>query len=99
MVLAGPTSAFVGELVTLTANVISELPGDPIGPGVVTFMDGTTVLGTVAESGGIASLQVQLPVGHHTITAVYQGDATHDGSTSGPLAIKVDQLIVSGSEA
>ena len=56
VVLAGPTSAFAGEPVTLTANVTSEVPGDPIAPGVVTFMDGATVLGTVAESGGIASL-------------------------------------------
>ena len=98
VVLAGPTSAFAGELVTLTANVTSEVPGDPIGPGVVTFMDGATVLGTVAESGGIASLQVQLPAGHHTITAVYQGDATHSGSTSAALTVDVGHLVVSGSK-
>ena len=98
MVLAGPTSAFAGEPVTLTANVTSEVPGDPIGPGVVTFMDGATVLGTVAESGGIASLQVQLPAGHHTITAVYQGDATHSGSTSAALTVDVGHLVVSGSK-
>ena len=98
VVLAGPTSAFAGESVTLTANVTSEVPGDPIGPGVVTFMDGATVLGTVAESGGIASLQVQLPAGHHTITAVYQGDATHSGSTSAALTVDVDHLVVSGSK-
>ena len=99
MVIAGPTSAFAGEPVTLTANVTSEVPGDPIGPGVVTFMDGATVLGTVAESGGIASLQVQLPAGHHTITAVYQGDATHSGSTSAALTVDVGHLVVSGSKA
>ena len=98
VVLAGPTSAFAGEPVTLTANVTSEVPGDPIGPGVVTFMDGATVLGTVAESGGIASLQVQLPAGHDTITAVYQGDATHSGSTSAALTVDVGQLVVSGSK-
>ena len=98
VVLAGPTSAFAGEPVTLTANVTSEVPGDPIGPGVVTFMDGATVLGTVAESGGIASLQVQLPAGHHTITAVYQGDATHSGSTSAALTVDVGHLVVSGSK-
>ncbi len=97
VVVAGPTSAFAGEPVTLTANVSSEVPGDPIGPGVVTFMDGATALGTVAESGGIASLQVQLPAGHHTITAVYQGDATHSGSTSAALTVDVGQLVVSGS--
>ena len=98
VVLAGPTSAFAGELVTLTANVTSEVPGDPIGPGVVTFMDGATALGTVAESGGMASLQVQLAAGHHTITAVYQGDATHSGSTSAALTVDVGQLVVSGSK-
>ncbi len=98
VVIAGPTSAFAGEPVTLTANVTSEVPGDPIGPGVVTFMDGATALGTVAESGGIASLQVQLPAGHHTITAVYQGDATHSGSTSAALTVDVGHLVVSGSK-
>ena len=98
VVIAGPTSAFAGEPVTLTANVTSEVPGDPIAPGVVTFMDGATVLGTVAESGGIASLQVQLPAGHDTITATYQGDATHRGSTSAALTVDVGQLVVSGSK-
>jgi hypothetical protein len=98
VVLAGPTSAFAGEPVTLTANVTSEVPGDPIGPGVVAFMDGATVLGTVAVSSGIASLEVQLPAGHHTITAVYQGDATHSGSTSASLTVNVGHLVVSGSK-
>jgi hypothetical protein len=98
VVLAGPTSAFAGEPVTLTANITSEVPGDPIGPGVVTFMDGATALGTVAESGGIASLQVQLPAGHDNITAVYQGDATHSGSTSAALTVDVGHLVVSGSK-
>jgi Bacterial Ig-like domain (group 3) len=98
VVLVGPTSAFAGEPVTLTANVTSEVPGDPIGQGVVTFMDGATALGTVAESAGIASLQVQLPAGHHTITAVYQGDATHSGSTSAALTVDVGHLVVSGSK-
>ncbi len=68
VVLAGPTSAFAGEPVTLTANVTSEVPGNPIAPGVVTFMDGATVLGTVAEGGGIASLTgaaARRPSHHH----------------------------------
>ena len=98
VVIAGPISAFAGEPVTLTANVTSEVPGDPIGPGVVRFMNGATELGTVAESGGIASLLVQLPAGHHTITAVYQGDATHSGSTSAALTVDVGHLVVSGSK-
>jgi hypothetical protein len=88
---------FAGELFTLFATVSSAVPGNPIGTGQVTFMDGSTVLGTVPESGGTASLEVQLPAGAHTLTAVYQGDATHSGSTSNPLAVAVDQLITSGS--
>jgi hypothetical protein len=95
--IAGPTSAFAGGLVTLTANVTSLVAGDPIGSGVVTFMDGATVLGTVAENGGLASLAVQLLAGQHTITAVYQGDATHSGSTSAALIVNVGRLVVSGS--
>src|SRR5208282_1929564 len=48
-----------------------------------TFMEGTTVLGTVTLSGGSASFTTStLPVGRNAIKAVYGGDSNFAGSTS-----------------
>jgi hypothetical protein len=65
---------------TLTATV--KASGTPT--GTVTFMDGTTVLGTVkVGANGVAQLSVYLSRGiTHKLTAVYAGDATFEGSTS-----------------
>ncbi len=98
VVLTGPPSVFAGELFTLTAKVTSGYAGLPPGPSEVTFLEGSTVLGTVTASDGNASLQVQFPAGNHELIAVYQGDDIHSASTSEPLAVKVDQLIVTGSK-
>ena len=52
--------------------------------GSVQFLDGTTVLGTVAVSNGATSLSVStLAVGAHTLSAFYSGDAVDTASTSG----------------
>ncbi len=54
--------------------------------GTVTFLDGTTPIGTGTLAGGIATLTLSsLGVGNHTITAAYPGDANFIGVTSGPL--------------
>lgn len=79
-----PTSAAHGATVTLTANVIAA-PDDGFVPtGTVTFMDGTATLGTVAvNAAGVARLTTTtLPVGAHTITAHYSGDANTTASVS-----------------
>jgi hypothetical protein len=72
----------VGQAVTLTAYVQST--GGETPTGTVTFMmDGNTVLGTGTLFLGSASLTIALlPVGTHTITAVYIGDSNSVGSTS-----------------
>ncbi len=69
-----------GQAVTFTATVSS--PG-PTPTGKVKFMDGTTSLGSVALSGGIATVtKSKLAVGTHPITAQYLGDAANAKSTS-----------------
>ena len=69
-----------GQAVTFAATVSS--PG-PTPTGKVKFMDGTTSLGSVALSGGIATVtKSKLAVGTHPITAQYLGDAAHAKSTS-----------------
>ncbi len=71
--------------VTFTASVTSSATGTPT--GTVTFMDGTTVLGTgTLDSGGSATLTTSaLPAGTNSITALYSGDANFLPSTSPSL--------------
>ncbi len=69
-----------GSTVTFTAQVTPSAA-----MGTVTFMDGTTTLGTGTLSGGTATYTTSaLAVGTHSITAVYAGNSTYDGSTSSP---------------
>jgi hypothetical protein len=79
--------AVVTQRVTFTATVGPT----PVG-GTVTFDDGSTAIAgcgsqPVDTTTGIATCQTSsLAVGTHQITAVYSGDAAHDGSSSPALA-------------
>ena len=74
--------ATVGQTVTFTATVTGS-GGTPT--GTVTFMDGAATLGTGTLNGaGLATFTTSaLVAGTHPVTAVYGGDATYAGSTSG----------------
>jgi sugar lactone lactonase YvrE len=55
--------------------------------GTVSLYDGTTLLGTGTLAGGIANIPVAngvLHVGSHSLTAVYNGNATYNTVTSAP---------------
>jgi len=79
-----------GQPVTLFATVKATVRGWGAPTGVVTFTDGTTVLGTAVLSKGKASLSVtKLAAGSHGIVAVYAGDALDAPSTSAPFVQKV----------
>lgn len=80
-----------GQSVTFTATVTPAGAGVPT--GVVTFKDGTTVLGTgPLNASGVASFRsAALSAGSHSITAVYAGDGSFAASTSVALAQQVDQ--------
>ncbi len=78
--------AGLNSTVILTATVTS-LVGSP--SGTVTFYDGTTILGTfsVNTTTNKATLPVIFSsVGTHSLTAVYAGDTTHNGSTSAAVS-------------
>ena len=77
-----------GDTVTLQAAVTSSVGS--IG-GNVTFQEGTSVLGVAAvNASGVATLSLStLPVGSHTIVAVYGGDSTHATSISAGVTEKV----------
>jgi hypothetical protein len=82
----------LGQPVSFTATVTATA-GTPT--GVVTFMDGTTVLGTAPLNGVSGNDQATLStpalaVGSHPITAVYGGDGAFGGSTSPALTEAVN---------
>jgi Bacterial Ig-like domain (group 3)/Beta-propeller repeat len=85
-------STVFGQSVTLTATV-KATSGATVPTGYVTFMDGSTVLGTGSlNSSGVATFSSSaLSVGNHTITAVYSGDSTFAAITSAVLSQKVNQ--------
>ncbi len=80
--ISSPNPSLVGQAVTFTATVSSTAGTPPYGE-VVTFNNGSAVLGTGSLSGGSASLTTSsLPAGTFTITATYPGDSTFVASTS-----------------
>ncbi|MFZ1132322.1 MAG: Ig-like domain repeat protein [Terriglobales bacterium] len=77
-----------GQPITFTATVTPQFSGTPT--GLVTFYDGTKVLGTVAPSGGAANFTTaKLTAGTHSITATYNGSTYFVGS-SGTLTQTVN---------
>src|SRR5208337_5591191 len=70
-----------GQSVTFTATVKPQFTGTPAGD--VTFKDGTTTLGTVTLSAGVAKYTTStLAKGTHSISATYAGDADFKTSTA-----------------
>jgi hypothetical protein len=90
-VVATPPSTVVGAPITLTAAVTVSAPGAGLPTGSVTFLDGGAVLGSAPLDGsGRARLTVTfLAPGSHSFVAVYGGDSSFAGSTSGPVGVPV----------
>jgi CSLREA domain-containing protein len=80
--------------VTLTATLTSPV-GVPAGS--VSFLDGTTVLGTGALTNGVATLTTStLTVGVHDLSATYEGDRNFLPSSSAPVVqTEIDYTITS----
>jgi hypothetical protein len=77
-----------GQTVSFTAFVTSPTTTPA---GTVTFMDGSTILGTGVLSGGKTTYSTaSLSSGSHNISAIYDGTANITGSTSGTLVQKVN---------
>ena len=90
---SSPNPSRAGEAVTFTATVTSSAGTVPDGE-TVSFVHGTSVLGTGTSKGGIATLTISgLPVGKITLTAVYGGDTQFAESTSNKM-----QQVVKGAE-
>ncbi len=83
-----PTTAPVGSTITFSAKVT----GNGVAPtGTVTFMAGTTVLGTpqTLTNGTAVLTNSSLAVGTYAITAVYSGDANNATSTSPAVTLTI----------
>ena len=95
-VTATPNPSALGQAVALTATVRS-LAGTPA-TGAVTFVDGTTNLGTATlNAQGVATITVNtLPAGTQTITAFYSG-APLFGASSGAVTVTVNGGVVPGN--
>jgi hypothetical protein len=92
---ANPT--LIQNAVTLSATVSSAV-GTPT--GTISFLDGTTVLGSVALlSGGATFTTSTLSAGSHQITAVYSGDTNFVTLISASLTENVQDfsLNIAGS--
>ena len=87
-VVSSDSLPIFGQMVSLTAMVLGST--DDV-TGGVTFLDGTTVLGTDRlDDQGWATLNTAiLALGSHTITAVYSGDSGSVGNTSAILDLTV----------
>lgn len=71
-----------GQAVTFTATVGTSASGAGAISGTILFMEGSTVLASVALVGGSASFTTTgLSVGSHNIVAVYGGNTNYAGSS------------------
>ena len=82
---ASATTVAADTSVVLTAKVATSAA-----TGTVTFYNGSTELGTGTLTSGVATYTAtSLPTGTDSVTAVYSGDDTYNGSTSAILVITV----------
>lgn len=86
---ASAAGAVSGTSLTFTAAV-AETSGTATPTGTVTFMDGTTTLGTGTLASGKATYSTaRLAVGTHSITASYGGDSSNAASTSSAVSVVI----------
>ncbi len=99
MLTSSVDPAVSGQSVMFTANVVAAAGSIAAPMGVITFLDGSTVLGTKTLVGsGVASFSTAgLSVGVHAITASYGGDANSVASMSAVLTETVNGAVAAGS--
>jgi hypothetical protein len=90
-----------GQPVTFTASVRPTSPGSGTPTGIVTFKDGTRVLGkgTVDATAHATLSTTSLALGNHAITVIYSGDGSFNGSTSMAYGQQVKSPVANGLAA
>ena len=91
--LASSTNPTVfGQATTFTATISVTAPGSASIAGTVSFLDGSTTLGTETVTTGTATFSDNtLSVGNHSITATFSGNTDLAGSSSAALTQVVDK--------
>ena len=91
---ATPNPANFRDAITFQAQVAPQNNQDLRQPtGLVSFKDGSKILGTVLLADGIATFTTStLPGGPHTITAQYVGDAVFQPDTSANYPLGVNPI-------
>jgi hypothetical protein len=97
MLTSSVDPATSGQEVVFTANVLA-VGASTMPTGLVTFLDGKTVLGAKPLVGaGVASLNISsLNVGSHAVTASYAGDANSLSSVSSVMTETVSSTGTTG---
>ena len=86
--ISSANPAEFNQTITFTATVPAAASG------VMTFRDGTVVLGTGAvNAAGLALLTTSnLTIGSHTITATYGGNSSYEAAASAPLGQVIGKI-------
>ncbi len=92
VVTSSGSPAGVGTTVTFTATVSAVAPGVGTPTGTVQFViDGASVASLTLNGSGVASYPTNtLPVGRHTVSAVYSGDAGFNPRTSATINQRIN---------
>jgi hypothetical protein len=82
-----PAAPAIDQATTLSATV----SGDATDGGVMTFRDGSSVLGTATVSGGTATLAVPagFQAGSHALTATFEGTDSANASVSNTVEVNL----------
>jgi glucuronoarabinoxylan endo-1,4-beta-xylanase len=90
--MASPNPAIAGGTVTLTA-MVAAASGSAMPTGTVTFLDGSTTLGSATLIGGAVTFSVStLSVATHSLTASYAGVTGFSASTSTAVSLVVNPV-------
>ena len=90
-ITSGTNPSVCGQSVTFSVTVSANSPGSGTPTGGLTFMYGSTTLGTATLSSGKATLKTSaLPAGSDFVSAVYSGDTNFVTST-GKITQTVNQ--------
>lgn len=89
------TSLTEGQLLTLTVDVDVLRPGSGAPTGNVLFRAGERVLGRVplTSLGQAMFTTTELGIGHHTLTASYEGDTNFLGSFSNSVEVTGEEAV------
>ena len=93
VVTTNRTPATQASPATLTATVTAVAPGAGLATGLVQFrVDGVSFGTAVAlDPTGKATISTTgMAIGRHTVTAVYAGDGSFNGSTSGGITQRIN---------